>query len=78
MPQGYKIIGDKLYPSGYIDQWYLPAFIANSTPILINITAANSGNNLPSADLIQEDPWILAQITGRPVRVFSSPKGTLT
>ncbi len=78
VPQGYKIIGDKLYPSGYIDQWYFPAFVANSTPILINITSANSGNNSLSADLIQEEPWILAQIAGRPVRVFSSPKRTLT
>lgn len=80
-PHGYTTDGIKLYPSGYLDQWYYPAFVTNSTPILINISAANSGNRslstAPSADAVYEDPWVLAQITGRPVRVFSAPSETL-
>jgi len=81
VPHGYETTGGKLYPSGYPDQWYYPDFMTNSTPILINITAPNSGNysglDSTSAGVVNEDPWVLAQITGRPVRVFSHPQGTL-
>ncbi|MGA9098593.1 MAG: hypothetical protein WB392_06635 [Methanotrichaceae archaeon] len=80
-PHGYETVDGKLYPSGYMDQWYYPDFMTNSTPILVNITAPNSGNysssDSTSSDAINEDPWVLAQTTGRPVRVFSLPQGTL-
>ncbi len=80
-PQGYAVGGGKLYQLGFGGQRYYQDFTTNNTPILINISSANGTNrsllNAIPADAIYEDPWVLAQITGKPVRVFSHPAGTL-
>jgi hypothetical protein len=50
---------------------YYPSFLENSTPIVLNSTANLAGYFPPdfsSPDFL-DDPWFLAQLTGRPVIV---------
>lgn len=77
MPKGYAILNGNPYPAIYGPAWYYPDFLTNSTPIVINSSAANNANYISSdllpPNFIYEDPWILAQTTGRPVVIANSP-----
>ncbi len=76
-PEGYTILNGKLYPNTYGPSWYYPDFLSSSTPIVINRTSTNNTNYI-SPDLMYEDPWVLAQLTGQPVVVVNNPSpGTL-
>ena len=48
--------------------------ISDSNPIVLNRTELT---NPQFGDLYTTDPWLLAQLTGRPVNIVSEPKGTL-
>jgi hypothetical protein len=81
LPKGYTYVNETLYPPGYGIEWYYPDFMISSTPIMINRTAINGNFYIPqdfiSPPFINENPWLLAQLTGRPVATFSSPRGHL-
>jgi hypothetical protein len=70
-PKGYAVSGGKLYPYSSLDQWYYPNFMASPSPIIINRTQVINDQNYISPDFLSpdfiSDPWLLAQITGRPV-----------
>lgn len=76
-PKGYTVLNGSPYPAIYGPAWYYPAFPTNSTPIVINSSAANYANyispDLMSPNFMYEDPWILAQTTGRPVVIVNNP-----
>jgi hypothetical protein len=73
-PKGFSLINGTLYPPGYAPQWYYPdTFRNNDTPIVINNTG--SGNQQPNYQGM--DPWLTAQLTGRPVTVVREPRSTL-
>lgn len=74
-PKGYQLIGGKLYPAGSdtTPQWYYPYFMTNATPIVINKSTLLTDKNYIPLDFLSpdfvNDPWVLAQISGRPVLV---------
>jgi len=72
-PKGYTLINGTLFPPGYAPQWFYPdTFANNNTPIIINSTGStNQQSNLGI------DPWLTAQLSGRPVTVVREPKTTL-
>ena len=73
-PKGFTLINGTVYPPGYAPQWYYPdTFSNNDTPIVINSTG--SGNLQPN--YLGMDPWLTAQLTGRPVTVVREPRSTL-
>jgi len=73
-PKGFEIYNGTVYPPGYAPSWYHPYYAANSTPIIIN---SNAGNGQQTADNTGLDPWLTAQLSGRPVALISKPKGVL-
>jgi len=73
-PKGFEIYNGTVYPPGYAPSWYHPYYAANSTPIIIN---SDAGNGQQTADNIGLDPWLTAQLSGRPVALMSEPKGVL-
>jgi len=73
-PKGFSLINGTLYPPGYLPQWYYPdTFRNNDTPIVIN----NSVSNNLQPSYLGMDPWLTAQLTGRPVTVVREPRSTL-
>lgn len=69
-PKGFEIYNGTVYPPGYAPSWYHPYYAANSTPIIIN---SNAGNGQQTADNTGLDPWLTAQLSGRPVALISKP-----
>ena len=74
-PKGFSLLNGTLYPPGYAPQWYYPdTFTDNNTPIIINNTGSN---NLQTPSNLGLDPWLTAQLSGRPVTVVREPRSTL-
>jgi len=78
-PKGFKVYNGALYPPGYGPQWYYPNFWAGSDPIVINNTMVANyiSPNLQTSNSVYGDPWLLAQLSGRPVAMLNIPKGPL-
>ena len=73
-PKGFVLRNGTLFPPGTVPQWYYPVLITDFTPIVINQSELSSpqlGNSYAT------DPWLLAQLTGRPVTLVNEPHGTL-
>jgi len=74
-PKGFSLLNSTLFPPGYAPQWFYPdTFTTNNTPIIINNTRSN---NLQTPSYLGVDPWLTAQLSGRPVTVVREPKSTL-
>jgi hypothetical protein len=73
-PKGFALHEGVLYPPGTEPQWYYPTSYADYTPIIINRTDSRT---LASQNLLNVDPWLLSQLSGRPVVLVKEPKGTL-
>jgi len=73
-PKGFKLHNGILYPPGTEPQWYYPNSYTNFTPIIINRTESSKFQAPNSLDV---DPWLLAQLSGRPVALVKGPKSTL-
>ena len=73
-PKGFEIYNGTIYPPGYAPSRYYPYYAVNSTPIIIN---SDAGNGQQTADNTGIDPWLTAQLSGRPVTLISEPKGVL-
>jgi hypothetical protein len=73
-PKGFKLHNGTLYPPGTEPQWYYPNSYTDFTPIIINQTDSNKFQAPTSSDV---DPWLMAQLTGRPVAVVKEPKSSL-
>jgi hypothetical protein len=74
-PKGFSLQNSTLFPPGYAPQWFYPdTFTNNNTPIIINNTRSN---NLQTPSYLGVDPWLMAQLSGRPVTVVREPKSTL-
>jgi hypothetical protein len=73
-PKGFGLHNGILYPPGTEPQWYYPNSYSDYNPIIINRTGSNE---FPSQNGINVDPWLLAQLSGRPVALVKEPKGTL-
>jgi hypothetical protein len=78
-PKGYKVHNGVLYPPGFEPQWYYPSFLANNSPIILNNTIA-SNYLMPSSqspNSLYTDPWLLSQLSGRPVAMVRVPESLL-
>jgi hypothetical protein len=73
-PKGFALHNGTLYPPGTEPQWYYPNSYTDFNPIIINRTESNKFQAPTSFDV---DPWLLAQLSGRPVALVKVPKGTL-
>jgi hypothetical protein len=73
-PKGFALRNGTLYPPGTVPQWYYPILISDYSPIVINQSEL-SNSQLGSSNTA--DPWLLAQLTGRPVNIINQPKSTL-
>ena len=73
-PKGFEIYNGTIYPPGYAPSRYYPYYAVNSTPIIIT---SDAGNGQQTADNTGIDPWLTAQLSGRPVTLISEPKGVL-
>jgi len=73
-PKGFGLHDGVLYPPGTEPQWYYPSIFNSYTPIVINKT---DSRNLQSSYGTDTDPWLIAQLYGRPVAVVKDPPGTL-
>ncbi len=73
-PKGFVLRNGTLYPPGTAPQWYYPFIINDYSPIVLNRSELTSPQ---LENLYTTDPWLLAQLTGRPVNIVSEPKGTL-
>lgn len=73
-PKGFALRNGTLYPPGTAPQWYYPFIITDYSPIVLNRSELT---NPQLENLYTTDPWLLAQLTGRPVSIVSEPKGTL-
>ncbi len=73
-PHGYEVFNGKLYPLLAPTEWYYPAFMSNTTPIVLNGTALIKDKALMPIDLLfqdfMNDPGSIAQTTERPVMVM--------
>ncbi len=78
-PKGYLALDGTLYPPGYWPQYYYPSFWTSADPIVINNTkmANYISPNLLTSNSMYEDPWLVSQLSGRPVAVINIPRGTL-
>lgn len=74
-PKGFVLRNGTLYPPGTAPQWYYPTSITDYSPIVINQTDLSNSPEL--GIFYMTDPWLLAQLTGRPVNIVNEPKGTL-
>jgi hypothetical protein len=75
VPKGYQLINGTAYPPGTVPQWYYPISFADYTPIVINKTKSS---NPMTANSYEADPWLLAQLSGRPVVLINEPHSILT
>jgi len=73
-PKGFALHNGTLYPPGTEPQWYYPTSYTDFTPIIINRTDSSKFQAPTSFDM---DPWLLAQLSGRPVALVKEPKSTL-
>jgi len=73
-PKGFKLHNGVLYPPGTEPQWYYPSSYADYSPIIINRTEANK---FQASNSFDADPWLLSQLSGRPVVIVKEPHGTL-
>ena len=74
-PKGFSLLNGTLYPPGYAPQWFYPdTFRDNNTPIIMNNTGSS---NLQSPNNPGVDPWLTAQLTGRPVKLVKEPLSSL-
>lgn len=73
-PKGFKLHNGTLYPPGTEPQWYYPNSFSDYTPIIINRTDSSNLQEPYSQDI---DPWLLAQLSGRPVALVNEPRSTL-
>jgi hypothetical protein len=76
-PRGYEVFQGRLYPLLSPAELYYPGFITNSTPIFLNGTAYMRDQRYMYLNYIPPytspnsvtDPWLLAQMTDRPIVV---------
>ena len=73
-PKGYALINGTVYPPGTVPQWYYPTSLTDYTPIIINKTESSS---FKAAGSYEADPWLLAQLSGRPVELIHEPHSVL-
>ena len=73
-PKGFALHNGTLYPPGTEPQWYYPNSYSDYAPIFINRTDSSKSR---SQDSLNVDPWLLAQLSGRPVAMVKEPRGTL-
>lgn len=73
-PKGYVLRNGMVYPPGTAPQWFYPLSVTDSTPIVINQSEQKDSQSMAYYGL---DPWLLAQLSGRPVTVVNEPHGTL-
>ena len=74
-PKGFSLLNGTLYPPGYAPQWFYPdTFRNNDTPIIMNNTGSS---NLQNPNNPGVDPWLTAQLTGRPVKLVKEPLSSL-
>ena len=73
-PKGFALRNGTLFPPGTAPQWYYPFIITDYSPIVLNRSELTSPQ---LENLYTTDPWLLAQLTGRPVNVISQPHRTL-
>jgi hypothetical protein len=73
-PKGFGLHNGVLYPPGTEPQWYYPTSYSDNNPIIINRT---DSRNFGSQNDLNVDPWLLSQLSGRPVVLVKEPKGTL-
>lgn len=73
-PKGFKLHNGTLYPPGTEPQLYYPSSITDYTPLIINRT---DSSKYPTRISLDTDPWLLAQLSGRPVVLIKDPAGTL-
>ncbi|MBN1235190.1 MAG: hypothetical protein JW999_03970 [Methanotrichaceae archaeon] len=73
-PKGFTLRNGTLYPPGTAPQWYYPNSFTDYSPIIINRT---DSSNLQAPMGFDVDPWLLAQLSGRPVALVTEPKGSL-
>lgn len=73
VPKGFQLHNGTLYPPGTWAQWYYPSTFSDYTPIIMNKT--DSSNLL--VNNLALDPWLMAQLSGRPVYSVNEPKSTL-
>lgn len=73
VPKGQYLTKGVLEPIGASTIYY-PSFVENSTPIILNSTTNLAGYFPPdfSSPYFMDDPWFLAQLTGRPVIIRNS------
>ncbi len=78
-PKGYLFLNGTLYPPGFWPQYFYPSFPTGTDPIIINNTrvANYASPNLLASNSRYEDPWLVSQLSGRPVTVVNQPRGTL-
>ncbi|MDM7935725.1 MAG: hypothetical protein QUS08_10095 [Methanothrix sp.] len=78
-PKGYRIIDGVLYPPGYGPEWYYPTLPTSGSPIVVNNTQVANyiSPNLRSSPSVYSDPWLMAQLSGRPVAMVNIPEGSL-
>lgn len=73
-PKGFKLYNGTLYPPGYEPQWYYPGLLSGYSPIIINKTETS---NPEASNYLNIDPWLLAQLSGRPVALVKEPTSSL-
>ncbi len=79
VPKGYKILNGTLYPPGYGPTVYYPTLMAALDPIVLNNTMVANyiSPNLQTSTPYYQDPWLLAQLSGRPVVTLNMPESPL-
>jgi hypothetical protein len=79
VPKGYSIYNNVLYPPGYGPQTYYPAIPTGEAPIVLNNTQATNylSSTSQSPTSVYLDPWLLSQLSGRPITWINEPKSTL-
>lgn len=78
-PRGYEVFQGKLYSLLSPTELYYPGLMTNTTPIYVNGTALLRNQwylypNYMSPEFLG-DPWLLAQMTDRPVVVMYPADG---
>jgi len=66
VPKWHMLIDGRLEYMGS-GMWFYPAFPTNSTPIIENASlSAKNAPDFASPEMVN-DPWMIAQVSGRPV-----------